>query len=83
MPWQVPGSTYVRRPPSPRHQWVGQGIRRKRRYSRGAIIIPTVVVGDNLDYWLIGRLGGRALFRRWPRLRRYAYRVQVLPTAVI
>jgi hypothetical protein len=42
-----------------------------------------VVVGDNLDYWLIGRLGGRALFRRWPRLRRYAYRVQVLPTAVI
>ena len=37
------------------------------------------IVGDNLGYWLIGRLGGRALFRRWPRLGRYADRV--LPRA--
>jgi len=37
------------------------------------------IVGDNLGYWLIGRLGGRALFRRWGWLRRYADRV--LPRA--
>jgi membrane protein DedA with SNARE-associated domain len=37
------------------------------------------IVGDNLGYWLIGRLGGRALFRRWPWLERYADRV--LPRA--
>jgi membrane protein DedA with SNARE-associated domain len=37
------------------------------------------VVGDNLGYWLIGRLGGRALFRRWRWLNRYADRV--LPRA--
>ena len=33
------------------------------------------IVGDNLGYWLIGRLGGRALFERWGWLRRYAERV--------
>lgn len=32
------------------------------------------VVGDNLGYWLIGRLGGRELFERWSLLRRYADR---------
>jgi membrane protein DedA with SNARE-associated domain len=37
------------------------------------------IVGDNLGYWLIGRLGGRALFRRWDWLSRYADRV--LPRA--
>ena len=33
------------------------------------------VVGDNLGYWVIGRYGGRALFRRWRWLSRYADRV--------
>jgi membrane protein DedA with SNARE-associated domain len=33
------------------------------------------IVGDNLGYWLIGRLGGRALFQRWHWLRRYGERV--------
>jgi membrane protein DedA with SNARE-associated domain len=37
------------------------------------------IVGDNLGYWLIGRLGGRALFRRWRWLNTYARRV--LPRA--
>jgi membrane protein DedA with SNARE-associated domain len=37
------------------------------------------IVGDNLGYWLIGRLGGRALFDRWDWLRQYADRV--LPRA--
>jgi membrane protein DedA with SNARE-associated domain len=37
------------------------------------------IVGDNLGYWLIGRLGGRALFRRWRWLNTYADRV--LPRA--
>ena len=37
------------------------------------------IVGDNLGYWLIGRLGGRALFRRWSWLSRYADRI--LPRA--
>jgi membrane protein DedA with SNARE-associated domain len=37
------------------------------------------IVGDNLGYWLIGRLGGRALFRRWSWLNAYADRV--LPRA--
>src|SRR5213076_3523230 len=30
------------------------------------------IVGDNLGYWLIGRLGGRALFRRWGWLHRWS-----------
>src|SRR6266480_4928950 len=33
------------------------------------------IVGDNLGYWLIGRLGGRALFRRWSWLNQYSDRV--------
>jgi membrane protein DedA with SNARE-associated domain len=33
------------------------------------------IIGDNLGYWLIGRLGGRALFERWPWLHRYSNRV--------
>jgi membrane protein DedA with SNARE-associated domain len=37
------------------------------------------IIGDNLGYWLIGRLGGRALFRRWKWLNAYADRV--LPRA--
>jgi membrane protein DedA with SNARE-associated domain len=37
------------------------------------------IVGDNLGYWLIGRVGGRALFRRRGPLSRYADRV--LPRA--
>jgi len=32
------------------------------------------IIGDNLGYWLLGRLGGRALFRRWSLLRRYSER---------
>ncbi len=37
------------------------------------------IVGDNLGYWLIGRLGGRKLFERWAWLRKYSERV--LPRA--
>jgi membrane protein DedA with SNARE-associated domain len=37
------------------------------------------IIGDNLGYWLIGRLGGRALFERWAFLRRYSERF--LPAA--
>jgi membrane protein DedA with SNARE-associated domain len=37
------------------------------------------IVGDNLGYWFLGRIGGRALFRRWSWLRRYSERV--LPVA--
>jgi membrane protein DedA with SNARE-associated domain len=37
------------------------------------------IVGDNLGYWLIGRLGGRELFERWRFLRRYSERF--LPAA--
>lgn len=43
------------------------------------IAAAAAIVGDNLGYWLIGRLGGRALFDRWSWLRRYADRV--LPRA--
>ncbi|MDB5160845.1 MAG: DedA family protein [Candidatus Saccharibacteria bacterium] len=37
------------------------------------------IIGDNLGYWLIGRWGGRKLFRKWGWLERYAERV--LPQA--
>ncbi len=37
------------------------------------------IIGDNLGYWLLGRLGGRALFARWEWLRSYSERV--LPAA--
>jgi membrane protein DedA with SNARE-associated domain len=44
-----------------------------------AIATAGAIVGDNLGYWLIGRLGGRALFRRWRWLSGYSDRV--LPRA--
>ena len=44
-----------------------------------AIAAAGAIVGDNLGYWLIGRLGGRALFRRWRWLNMYSDRV--LPRA--
>jgi membrane protein DedA with SNARE-associated domain len=44
-----------------------------------AVAAAAAIVGDNLGYWLIGRLGGRALFRRWKWLNAYAERV--LPRA--
>jgi membrane protein DedA with SNARE-associated domain len=40
-----------------------------------AIAAAGAIVGDNLGYWLIGRLGGRALFRRWRWLNHYSDRV--------
>ena len=51
-------------------------------YSIEVVIVvaaAAAIVGDNLGYWLIGRLGGRALFERWGWLRSYAQRV--LPRA--
>ena len=51
-------------------------------YSIGWVIVVAAagaIVGDNLGYWLIGRLGGRRLFERWEPLRRYADRF--LPAA--
>jgi membrane protein DedA with SNARE-associated domain len=51
-------------------------------YSIASVIAVTAaaaIVGDNLGYWLIGRVGGRALFRRWHWLRQYSDRV--LPRA--
>jgi membrane protein DedA with SNARE-associated domain len=44
-----------------------------------AVAAAGAIVGDNLGYWLIGRLGGRALFRRWGWLHQYSGRV--LPPA--
>src|SRR3989440_1221673 len=44
-----------------------------------AIAAAGAIVGDNLGYWLIGRFGGRALFRRWRWLNQYSDRV--LPRA--
>ena len=44
-----------------------------------ALTAAAAILGDNLGYWLIGRLGGRALFDRWTWLRGYADRV--LPKA--
>jgi membrane protein DedA with SNARE-associated domain len=43
---------------------------------RWVIVIAAAgaIVGDNLGYWLIGRLGGRALLERWHWLRRYSER---------
>jgi membrane protein DedA with SNARE-associated domain len=52
------------------------------RYSIAVVIAVAAagaIVGDNLGYWLIGRLGGRALFRRWRWLNSYSERV--LPRA--
>jgi membrane protein DedA with SNARE-associated domain len=36
------------------------------------VAASAAIVGDNLGYWIIGRLGGRALFRRNRWLQRYA-----------
>ena len=44
-----------------------------------AIAAAGAIVGDNLGYWLIGRLGGRALFRRHRWLKRWSD--SVLPRA--
>jgi membrane protein DedA with SNARE-associated domain len=44
-------------------------------YSIAWVIVVTAaaaIIGDNLGYWLIGRLGGRALFRRNRFLQRWA-----------
>jgi membrane protein DedA with SNARE-associated domain len=40
-----------------------------------ALAAAGAIIGDNLGYWLLGRLGGRALFRRWGWLNRYSERV--------
>ena len=40
-----------------------------------AIAAAAAIVGDNLGYWVIGRLGGRALFRRNRWLQRWSERV--------
>jgi membrane protein DedA with SNARE-associated domain len=51
-------------------------------YSIALVIVLAAlgaIVGDNLGYWVLGRLGGRALFNRWGWLRRYSDRV--LPRA--
>jgi membrane protein DedA with SNARE-associated domain len=40
-----------------------------------ALAAAAAIIGDNLGYWLLGRLGGRALFRRWGWLKRYSDRV--------
>src|SRR5690242_18533063 len=37
-----------------------------------AVAASAAIVGDNLGYWIIGRLGGRALFRRNRFLHRYS-----------
>jgi membrane protein DedA with SNARE-associated domain len=44
-----------------------------------AVAAAGAIVGDNLGYWLIGRVGGRSLFRRWHWLNQYSERV--LPRA--
>ena len=44
-----------------------------------AVAAVAAIVGDNLGYWIIGRIGGRALFRRWRWLARWSERV--LPRA--
>jgi membrane protein DedA with SNARE-associated domain len=44
-----------------------------------AVAAAGAIVGDNLGYCLIGRVGGRALFRRWGWLHQYSDRV--LPPA--
>jgi membrane protein DedA with SNARE-associated domain len=44
-----------------------------------AVAAAAAIVGDNLGYWLIGRLGGRSLFERSRWLKRHFGRV--LPRA--
>lgn len=40
-----------------------------------ALATVAAIIGDNLGYWIIGRWGGRALFRRWGWLNQYSERV--------
>jgi membrane protein DedA with SNARE-associated domain len=40
-----------------------------------AVAATAAIVGDNLGYLLIGRLGGRELFERWDWLRRRTERI--------
>ena len=40
-----------------------------------AVAAAAAIVGDNLGYWLIGRVGGRRLFERWEFLRRRTERI--------
>ena len=40
-----------------------------------AVAAAAAIIGDNLGYLLIGRLGGRRLFERWGPLRRRAERI--------
>ena len=45
----------------------------KGDYSVTEVIVvaaAAAIIGDNLGYWVIGRFGGRALFRRWRWLSR-------------
>jgi membrane protein DedA with SNARE-associated domain len=54
----------------------------KGHYAILAVIVVAAgaaIAGDNLGYWLIGRVGGRALFSRWRWLHQYSERV--LPRA--
>src|SRR5436309_79341 len=44
-----------------------------------AVAATGAIVGDNLGYWVVGRIGGRALFRRNRWLQRYSERL--LPRA--
>jgi membrane protein DedA with SNARE-associated domain len=44
-----------------------------------AVAATAAIIGDNLGYWLIGRVGGRALFRRNRWLHRYSE--SVIPRA--
>jgi membrane protein DedA with SNARE-associated domain len=47
----------------------------KGNYNIVVVIVvaaAAAIVGDNLGYWIIGRLGGRALFRRTRWLSRWA-----------
>jgi membrane protein DedA with SNARE-associated domain len=50
----------------------------KGNYNIASVIAVTAaaaIIGDNLGYWLIGRWGGRALFRRNRWLQRWSDRV--------
>ena len=65
----VPGETAL----------IAFGVLAARGHYSIASVIATAaaaaIVGDNLGYWLIGRFGGRALFRRWRWLAQYADRI--------
>jgi membrane protein DedA with SNARE-associated domain len=37
-----------------------------------AVAVAAAIIGDNLGYWIIGRWGGRALFRRWAWLAKWS-----------